>query len=159
MADFTFNVSLGRTAELYNRVKNNDPANSALVIVVLKANGIAADATLKDAATLAAVLSTGTTAEASNTGYARKVLTDANITAIAADLTNDWVALSIPTQTWTSVAATGGAWAKLLICYDADTTTGTDANILPLTAHDFALTPNGTNVSATVPATGFFRAT
>lgn len=159
MADFTFNVSLGRVVELYNRVKTNDPANSALVVVVLKANGIATDAALKDAATLAAVLALGTTAEASNAGYARKVLTDATLAAAAADLTNDWTALTIPSQTWTSVAATGGAWAKVLLCYDADTTTGTDANVIPLTAHDFAVTPNGTNITATVPTTGFFRAT
>lgn len=159
MADFTFNVALGRVVELYNRVQANDPANSALVVVVLKAGVISSDATLKDCATLAAVLASGTTAEATNTGYARKVLTDANLTAISPDLTNDWEALSIPSQTWTAVAAAGGAWAKLLICYDADTTAGTDANIIPLTAHDFAVTPTGSDIAATVPATGFFRAT
>ena len=159
MADFTFNSALGRVVELYNRVKTNDPANSALVVVALKANGIAADATLKDAATLAAVLSSGTTSEASNAGYTRKVLTDTNLAGVTADTANDWIALAIPNQTWTSVAATGGAWAKLLICYDADTTTGTDANVIPLTCHDFAVTPNGTDITATVPTTGFFRAT
>lgn len=159
MADFTFNVALGRVVELYNRVQANDPANSALVIVVLKAGSISSDATLKDCATLAAVLASGTTAEASNAGYARKVLTDATLAAIAPDLTNDWEALSIPNQTWTSVAATGGGWAKLLVCYDADTTAGTDANVIPLTAHDFAVTPTGSDITATVPTTGFFRAT
>lgn len=159
MADFTFNVALGRVVELYNRVQANDPANSALVVVALKAGTISPDATLKDCATLAAVLATGTTAEATNTGYARKVLTDANLSAYAPDQTNDWTALSIPNLTWTAVAVTGGGWAKLLICYDADTTAGTDANLIPLTAHDFAVTPTGSDITATIPATGFFRAT
>ena len=34
MADFVFNIAKGRVAEFYNRVDTNDPANSALVIVV-----------------------------------------------------------------------------------------------------------------------------
>jgi hypothetical protein len=159
VADFVFNASLGRVVELYRRVDVNDPANSALVFVVLKANGISSDAVLKDCATLAAVLTSGTTAEASNSGYARKVLTDANLTAIAADNAGDQAALSFQALTWTAVGATGGAWAKLLVCYDPDTTAGTDGDIVPLTAHDVAVTPNGTNITVTVPTTGFFRAT
>lgn len=35
---------------------------------------------------------------------------------------------------------------------------GTDANIIPLTSHDFVLTPDGTNLTAQIAAAGFFRA-
>lgn len=156
MGDIVFNVAVGRVTELYNRVKTNDPANSALVLVVLKATA-ASDATLKDLTTLSAVLAASP--EATNTGYARKVLTDANIAAVTVDNANDAVTLTFPAQTWNTVAATGGAWAKLLVCYDGDTSAGTDANIIPLTAHDLAVTPNGTNITVTPPATGFYRGT
>lgn len=156
MADFVFNIAKGRVAELYNRVDSNDPANSALIIVVLATSGLESDATLKDKDTLADVVS-GTTNEVTNTNYARKTLTDADLSAFAADDTNDRVDLDIADQTWTSVAA-GDGWSKLLICYDSDTTAGTDANIVPLCAYDFVVTPDGSSITAQINASGFFRA-
>lgn len=156
MADFVFNIAKGRVVEFFNRVDTNDPANSALVIVVLATSGLESDATLRDADTLAAVVA-GTTNEVTNTGYARKTLTDADITMPAPDDTNDRFDLDIADQTWTGVAA-GDGWSKLLVCYDSDTTAGTDANIIPLTAHDFVLTPDGSDITAVINAAGFFRA-
>ena len=156
MADFVFNVAKGRAAEFYQRVDSNDPANSALIVVILATSGLESDATLKDKDTLADVVS-GTTNEVTNTNYARKVLTDADLGAFAPDDTNDRVDLDIADQTWTAVAA-GDGWSKLLVCYDGDTTAGTDANIIPLTAHDFAVTPDGSDITAQINAAGFFRA-
>jgi hypothetical protein len=156
MANQVFNIALGRVAELYNRVDLNDPANSALIIVVLATAGIESDAVLKDKDTLADVVS-GTTNEVTNTNYARKVLTDADISAFAPDDTNDRVDLDIPDQTWTGVAA-GDGWNDLLVCYDSDTTAGTDANIVPLTMHDFVVVPDGSDITAQVAAAGFYRA-
>lgn len=156
MSDFTFNISLGRVAEFYTRVKNNDPANSALVLVVLK-TPVAADATLKDMLTLSAVLAASP--EATNVGYTRKTYTDTTLAAATIDQVNDLWSLTFPATTWTNVAATGGAWGKLLVCYDGDTLSGADANVLPLTAHNLAVTPNGTNITVTPVASGFFRAT
>jgi hypothetical protein len=156
VADFVYNIAKGRAAELYNRVDTNDPANSALVIVILATSGLESDAVLRDKDTLADVLS-GTTDEATNTGYARKVLTDADIVAFSPDDTNDRVDLDIPDQTWTAVAS-GSGWSKLLVCYDNDTTGGTDANIIPLTAHDFVVTPDGSDITAQIAAAGFYRA-
>jgi len=156
MANFVFNIALGRVAELYNRVDSNDPANSALVIVILATTGIEADATLKDVDTLAALVA-GTTNEVTNAGYARKVLTDADIVAFAPDDANDRVDLDIPDQTWTGVAA-GDGWQDFVVCYDSDTAAGTDANIVPLTCHDFILTPDGSDITAQIAAAGFFRA-
>jgi hypothetical protein len=153
MADFVFNIAKGRVAEFYNRVDSNDPANSALVIVVAQAGST--DATLRDLDTLSAVLAA--TAEVTNSGYARKVLTDTDLAAFAADDANDRVDLDFADQTWTTVAA-GTGWARIFICYDSDTTAGTDANIIPLTSHDFAVTPDGSDIVAQVAAAGFFRA-
>lgn len=155
MADFVFNVAKGRVAELYNRVDTDDPANSALVIVVIDANGDT-DATMRDQDTLSALLA-GLANEVTNTNYARKTLTQTELAAFAPDDTNDRVDLAIPNQTWTSVAA-GTAWTDLVVCYDGDTTAGTDANIIPLTLHDFAVTPDGSDITAQIAAAGFFRA-
>jgi hypothetical protein len=156
MADFIFNVAKGRVAEFYNRVDSNDPANSALVIVVLATAGLESDATLRDLDTLSAVVA-GTTNEVTNVNYARKVLTDADLAALSPDDANDRVDLDIPDQTWLGVAA-GDGWSKVIICYDGDTTSGTDANIIPLTAHDFVLTPDGSDLTLQINAAGFFRA-
>lgn len=156
MANIIMNVALGRVAELYNRVDLNDPANSALIILVLATTGIEADATLKDVDTVAALVA-GTTNEVTNSGYARKVLTDADIVAFAPDDTNDRVDLDIPDQTWTAVAA-GDGWNDLVVAYDSDTTAGTDANVVPCTLHDFVVVPDGSDITAQIAAAGFYRA-
>jgi hypothetical protein len=142
-------------AEFYNRVKSNDPANSALIIVAIDANGDS-DATMRDRDDLAALLG-GTANEVTNANYARKVLTDADLAAFAPDDANDRVDLDIPDQTWTAIAA-GTAWTDLIICYDPDTTGGTDSSIIPLTCHDFAVTPDGSDIVAQIAAAGFYRA-
>ena len=156
MADFVFNIAKGRVAEFYWRVDNNDPANSALIIAVLATAGLESDATLIDKDDLAAVVS-GATNEVTNTGYARKVLTDADLTALTPDDTNDRMDVDIPDQTWTAVLA-GDGWSKLLVCYDGDTTGGADSAIIPLTAHDFVVTPDGSDIIAQIATAGFFRA-
>jgi len=155
MADFAFNISKGRAAELYNRVDLNDPANSALIIVVIDANGDT-DATMKDRDDLSALLG-GTANEVTNTNYVRKTLTDADITAFAPDDTNDRVDLVIPDQTFAAIAA-GTAWTDVLVCYDPDTTGGTDTTIVPISCHDFAVTPDGSDIIMDVPTAGFYRA-
>lgn len=153
MSDGVFNIAKGRVAEFYNRVDSNDPANSALVIVAID-RGATTDATLKDYDDLATLLA-GTPNEVTNTNYARKVLTDADLAALAVDDTNDRMPLDLPDQTWTAIAA-GTAWTDLLICYDPDTTGGTDSSIIPLTWHGFAITPDGSDVVATIA--DFYRA-
>jgi hypothetical protein len=153
MADLVFNNAKGRAAELYNRVDTNDPANSAVVIAAF--NSTATDAVIRDLDTLAAVEADANSAEVTNGGYARKVLTDADIVAFAPDDTNDRVDLDLADQTFTAIAA-GSAWTDLAICYDNDTAAGTDANIIPMTWHDFAVTPDGSDITAQIAV--FYRA-
>lgn len=155
MADFVFNIAKGRVAELYNRVDSNDPTNSVLTVILW--NTAATDATLKDMDTVAAIEADANTAEITNSGYARKSLTDADIVAFAPDDTNDRVDLDIPDQTFTAVAA-GTAITDVSINYDNDSTTGTDSNQVPLTWHDFAVTPDGSDIVLQIAAAGFFRA-
>jgi len=156
MADFVYNIAKGRVAELYNRVDLSDPTNAVLVIVVLATSGIETDAVLIDKDDLAAVVA-GTTNEVTNTNYARKVLSDADIVAFAPDDTNDRVDLDIPDQTWTAVAA-GDGWNDVVICYDSDSTVGTDSGIVPMTQHDFVVVPDGSDIVMQVAAAGFYRA-
>lgn len=149
MADFQFNVSLGREVELYNRVDSNDPAASALVMLVLRSAGLEADEVLKDYATVAAILA-GASDEVTNIGYARKILTDTELAAYTVDNTLNRILLAIAAQTFAAIAA-GDAWSKVVIAYDADTAAGTDANLIPITAHDLrisnaAIVPNGSNI-------------
>ena len=153
MGNFVYNQALGRVNEFLERVDANDPANSAIVVVAI--DTATADATLKDLDTLDAVLTDGGTAEVTNTNYARKVLTDADVTAGGVDDGADRYDADLPDQTWTAVAA-GDSWTDLVICYDSDTTAGDDTNIIPLTQHDFAVTPNGGDITAQIA--DFFRA-
>lgn len=152
MSNIVFNIAKGRIVELYNRVENNDPANSAIILVPIETTGLEADATLIDADTLTALLS-GTTNEQTTMG--RKTLTDADLAAFPApDDTNDRFEVSLPTTTW--AAATGNAISKLAVCYDGDTTAGTDADVIPLTMFDFVHTPGGSDIQMTTGV--FFRA-
>lgn len=160
MADFIFNRALGRAVEWYNNVKSNTPANSALVIMVLATSGLESDAVLKDKDTFADIVS-GTTNEVTNAGYARIVLTDVELAAYAPDDTNDRTDLDIPDPVWGSGGtgpAAGDGWSRIVVGYDSDTTGGTDANIIPISSHDYVITPDGSQLNATVPAAGFFRA-
>jgi hypothetical protein len=152
MANIVANIAKGRVVEYYNRVKSNDPANSAIILVPIETTGLETDAVLIDKDDLAAWLS-GATNEQTTMG--RKTLTDADLVALPApDDTNDRYDVSLPTVTWT--AATGNAISKILVCYDSDTTSGTDANIIPLTQFDFAMTPSGADIQMTTGV--FFRA-
>jgi hypothetical protein len=130
MAAIQANISKGREVEFYNRVVTNDPTNSALIMFVLASGGDAL-ATLQDYDTLSAVLA-GPSNEVTNSGYARKVLTNADLAAWAPDDTNNWTLLVLPLQTFTTIGA-GDTWDIVGIGYDNDATGGTDANIVPVT--------------------------
>ena len=154
MADFVFNVAKGRAAQLAKNVDDGSPANSRLVMIVF--NTAATDAVLKDLDTVAAIEADASTAEVTNTNYARKVLTAADVT-ITIDDTNDRVDVDLTDQTWTAVAA-GTAWTDVCIAYDPDNTAGTDSDLIPLTWHDFSVTPDGSDITAVINTAGFYRA-
>jgi hypothetical protein len=152
VANIVFNIAKGRITELYSRVENNDPANAAFVLVPIETTGLEADAVLIDVDTLTALVA-GTTNEQTTMG--RKTLTDVDLAALPApDDTNDRYSLNLPSVTWT--AAAGNAISKIAVCYDNDTTGGTDANIIPLTMFDFVMTPSGADITMT--GGEFFRA-
>jgi hypothetical protein len=146
MANVVFNIAKGRFVQ-YGTLP---AANDAIIIVPLEAAGLEADSVLIDYDNLALLLA-GTNNEQTTMG--RK--TAAGV-AVTVDDTNNWAFVDVSDVTWT--AATGNAVGALLICYDPDTTGGTDADIVPLTKHDFVVTPNGGDITGQVAATGFGRA-
>lgn len=156
MANFVYNIALGRVAEFGNRINANDPTNSVFIFALF--NSTATDATLKDLTTIAAVEADANTAEltsGTNANYARKTISDASGMTVTVDNTNDRTDVDTADQTWTALGA-GTAITDVVIGYDSDSTAGTDANIVPCTQHDFAVTPDGSDVTATVAV--FFRA-
>lgn len=144
MANFAFNIMKGRGVEMYNRVENNDPSASALVLVPLSQSGTEAQG--QDLDDLAAVEADANFAERTTGSWVRKVLTDTQLAAFPApDDTNNRYAVALPSTTWTAPTA-GNNTTGLLVCYDADTAAGTDSNIVPITHHDFAVTTDGNDV-------------
>jgi hypothetical protein len=156
LGTFVFNVAKGRVAELANRVDVGDPSAARLVAIPILAAGIESDATLIDKLTVSSLLS-GATDEATATGWVRKTIAAADITAVAPDTANDRMDIIIGDITWTAVTA--GTLTGLVIAYSpADASTAGDAANIPLTAHAWAITPDGSDVTADVAATGFYRA-
>lgn len=156
MADFVFNIAKGRVGSYVQQVEDGNPADSRLVVVPIETTGIEADATLKDYNDLAALLA-GTSNEQTTMG--RKYLTAADIT-LTVDDTNDRLDIDLNDITWTG--ATGNAISALVICYipDGNITGGVSADsaVIPLTKHDFVVSPDGSDITAQINAAGFYRA-
>ena len=154
MARFVFNIAKGRVAELAERVLANDPANSAFVVVVLK--GGETQGNMQDADTLAAVIATAAD-EVTGAGWDRKTLDQASTLAVVTDDGNDRKNVKIGDQQWTPAAAADDS-TGFVVCYDPDTTGGTDANLVPLLHEDFAVATDGNQVTYDEAAEGIFRA-
>jgi hypothetical protein len=138
VATIVFNIALGRLA-YYTSLP---AANDGLVLIALESSGLETDAVLRDKDDFAAVVA-GTTNEQTTVG--RKTLASVTVTV---DDTNDRVALDAADVTWTS--PTGNAIGAVVICYDPDTTGGTDSDLVPLTKHDLTWTPDGNNFTLAI---------
>ena len=157
MADGVFNISKGRVIEFYNRVKGNDPAASVFEIYLMKLNE--AETALRDHEDVGALFTAGGNTEAVFTSYASKLLADAALAALPSpDHTNDRFEVDIPDQTWTTAGnGANDTLTKFLTSYSFDGG-GTDASNLPMTHHDFAVTTDGSDLTAQINTLGFFRA-
>ncbi len=146
MADIAFNIAKGKAAYLAGLTAAND----ALIAVPIETSGIVSDATMRDYDDLSTLL-----AGASNeqTTMGRKTLASVTVTV---DDTNDWVMIDCADITWT--AATGNAISALVICYDPDTTGGTDSDLIPLAKLDCVVTPAGGDITYQVASGGFYKA-
>lgn len=144
MADLVFNIALGKVASLAAL----PAANDALIAVPIETAGIVGDGAMRDYDNLQALL-----AGASNeqTTMGRRTLTGVTV---AVDDAADRVSIDAADIVW--AGATGNPVSAIVICYDPDTTTGTDADLIPLTKHDWVIVPDGSDVTATVA--DFYRA-
>lgn len=154
MADLVCNIAKGRAAELYNRVKVGDPAAARLYVIPVNVAAVTDDA-IRDADDFAAIITAGVS-ELTAGGWNRKTLAAADLNVLAPDDTNNRLDLDIPDQTWTAVAVSNNS-TDLVICY-ASVASPTNAQLLPLSLHDFAITTDGTDVVAQINAAGFYRA-
>ena len=161
MADFVFNRSKGRVAQFAELILAAAApfANAAFIVALW--NTAATDATLRDLDDYAAVEANASTAEltsGTNANYVRKVIDETGEGLVVTyDDTADTVFVDVSDITWTALGA-GTAITDLSFGFDNDTTGGTDSNILPCTWHDFAVTPDGSDVTAVIPTNGFYSA-
>lgn len=146
MADGVFNIAKGKV-KYYTELS---AASDALIIVPIESAGLEVDDTLNNYDDLAALLA-ATNNEQTTMG--RRTVTTVTNTV---DDTGNTFDADFADPVW--AAATGNAVGKLVVCYDPDTTVGTDADLVPLTYHDFVVTPDGTDITGTVAASGFYRA-
>lgn len=112
---------------------------------------------LKDYNDLAAILAASND-EPTNVGYARITVTDAGLGPYTVDDALNEIRLPLANQTTAAISA-GDSWSKLLICYDNDTTAGTDANIIPVKAFDIRdpitgapIAPSGGTITHSFPS-------
>lgn len=144
MANGVFNIARGKIGYYANPALGLAGANARLRIVVLEA--AEADDVLNNYDDLATLLAAAGNTEATATGYAAAQHAAADLTFTVDDAANTARVVIGTDDTWTAV--TGNAFVKLLVCYDPDNTVGTDADVIPLSHHDFAVTPNGGDITA-----------
>lgn len=145
MADIIFNIAKGKEQYYASLPATND----ALIAVPIETSGLESDATLQDYDNLNVLLAASNNEQ---TTMGRKTL--ASVTSTVDD-TNNRVDADCADITWT--AATGNAVSALIVCYDPDTTTGTDADLIPIAKYDFVATPAGGDIVAQINASGLFR--
>ncbi len=141
MADLIFNIAKGAFVE-----KVRDSAANLGVLLLIAAD---TDDAMRDTDTVAALLATGAN-EATDGSYARKTGLTGTITV---DDTNNRVDVDIPDQTFTALA--GAAITDLVVFYQES---AADSGRIPISLHDFAVTPDGSDVLAVFNAAGFARA-
>jgi len=144
MADFVFNVALGKVAE-----KAADGAT--LKLLVLKASD--SDATLKDLDTVSAVLANGSTTEANFTNYSRATLGSVTVTV---DDSTDSVKVDCADVTFSSAGGATNNTCVDVVIYEEVTN---DSDSIPLVLLDAAFTTYGNDVTLQFNASGFFSAT
>ena len=145
MTDQVFNISKGAFAEKIRDLASNTH------ILLLTVNQV--DDDLLDHEEMAALLAAANT-EAIFTSYTRK--TDIAGETLTVDHTNNRVDYDIPDQTW-SPAGNGvnETLTKLITAYEQG---AGDVNLIPMSHHDFAVTTDGSDLTAQVNAAGLIRA-
>lgn len=146
MANFVFNVAKGKAAYYATLPGSSD----ALIAVPLQTSGLEPDLSMIDRTTLADIL----TVSIEQTTLGRKTLTGV---ASTVDHAADRAVVDLDDFLYT--AGSGAPVGAFVICYDPDTTASVDANIIPLTKHDFSVIPSGSDIPVQISTSGVFIAT
>lgn len=144
MADIVFNIARGRIRE---KAMNG---GSNFGVMLLKA--AEADAALADHNDLAALLAAVGNTEADFTNYARKTGLAATQ---AVDDANEQASADIADQTWSSAGGAANNTLVKLVVYFQES--ASDAGRIPMTAHDFAATTDGSDLTAQIASGGFYQ--
>jgi hypothetical protein len=145
MADGLFNISKGAFAE-----KIRDTAANTHIILLETGQ---TETDLVDHEDIAALLAAAPI-EANFTNYGRK--TDIAGESLTVDHGNERVDYDIPDQTWTSAGnGLNESLVKLLSAYEES---AGDANLIPMSHHDFVVTTDGSDLTAQINAAGLIRA-
>ena len=144
--DIVFNVAKGRERYYADQVISG--GTKRFVAIPIEASGIVSADTMKDYTTVAALL-----AGASNeqTTMGRQTLTTV---ATSQDDTNNWVLIDADNPVWTGTS--GNSIAAVVIAYDADNTSGTDSDLVPVVCLDMVAAPSGA-ITLNFNALGFCR--
>lgn len=142
MPDIVFNRALGSAVQLVL-----DNPNSLGMLLLSAVEG---DADLGNHVNLSTLLGAAGNTEVADASYGRKTALTGTVTQ---DDTNDRTDIDVPDQTWAALA--GPDPVKLLVFVEI---TAAETGRIPLTSHDFAVTSDGTDVTAQVNANGFYRA-
>ena len=145
MADGKFNIAKGRVVQL---VKDTPAKFGVLLLMTTEA-----DAVLEDYDDIAALIAAVGNERADFTNYADK--TGVTATEVVDDA-NDWNDVSMPNQTWTDAGgAANNTLAKAIMFCDLNA--GADADLMPISHHDYTPTTNGNSLLLQVVAPGFYR--
>lgn len=140
MAAFVFNIAHGT----HGYYAGLPAASDGLILVLLKLAGVESDATLEDYDTLSAILAAAND-EADFTGYTRRTL--ATVSSTVNDTTNERDIDAADPSSYTNSGGSAQVCAKAVVCYDPDTGTGTDADLIPLYCFDLNPSAPGVGVS------------
>jgi hypothetical protein len=121
---FVFNIAKGKVARYADLPLTND----ALILVLLKSTGLESDAILQDYDNLSVLLAAASD-ECDFTGYTRRTLS--SVTVTPDDTGNTMTVDAADPATYTNSGTSQIAGAAI-VCYDDDTTGGTDTSLIPL---------------------------
>ena len=150
MADIIPNESLGLSRRYIKNVEDNSPVAAVLRIHAWVIGAL--DETLRDMTGNSVANFEAIASVTEATPYTNITMDETDITETVDD-TNNRVDIAFADQTFTSVAAQT-AWTDITISYDADGT-DTDANTEVLHVLDFAVTPNGGDITVDFPAVSY----
>lgn len=135
------------------------PGTSDAIVLVLLQDGHQDDDVLRDYDYLSQVLANTANKECTAANYVRKSITSG--ATITVDNVNNRVDVGLPTQTWSTLGAISGSNSQqqiraVLVCYQANTSTGTDATLQVLSKHYYPFVADGSNRQVTI--SNFYRA-